>query len=70
MADTVGDVLSAQLREWREWDVNGDLDQVTFQQAESVVKAVLGGDDDDAGFIHEGVKQKAQQYLPGQKDED
>jgi pyruvate dehydrogenase (quinone) len=41
----------------------------TFAQAKSVVKAVLKGDDDAAGFIKQGVKQKAQQYLPGEKKE-
>ncbi len=40
----------------------------TFEQAKSVVKAVLGGDEDSAGFIKQGIKQKVQQYLPGQKE--
>jgi pyruvate dehydrogenase (quinone) len=39
----------------------------TFEQAKSVVTAVLGGDEDSAGFIKQGIKQKVQQYLPGQK---
>jgi pyruvate dehydrogenase (quinone) len=39
----------------------------TLAQAKSVVKAVLKGDDDAAGFIKQGVKQKLQQYLPGEK---
>jgi pyruvate dehydrogenase (quinone) len=39
----------------------------TFAQAKSVAKAVLGGDEDAAGFIKQGTKQKAQQYLPGEK---
>lgn len=42
----------------------------TFGQAKSVAKAVLGGDEDAAGFIRQGIKQKAQQYLPGRKEED
>jgi pyruvate dehydrogenase (quinone) len=41
----------------------------SFDQAKSVVKAVLGGDDDAAGFIKQGIKQKVQQYLPGERDE-
>jgi pyruvate dehydrogenase (quinone) len=40
----------------------------TFEQAKSVAKAVLGGDEDAAGFIRQGIKQKVQQYLPGQKE--
>jgi pyruvate dehydrogenase (quinone) len=39
----------------------------TFDQAKSLVKAVLGGDEDSAGFIKQGIKQKVQQYLPGEK---
>jgi pyruvate dehydrogenase (quinone) len=41
----------------------------TFAQAKSVAKAVLGGDEDAAGFIKQGIKQKAQQYLPGHKSD-
>ncbi|CAN5662762.1 thiamine pyrophosphate-requiring protein [soil metagenome] len=40
----------------------------TFEQSKSLVHAVLGGDDDASGFIKQGVKQKMQQYLPGEKD--
>src|SRR5579875_3080687 len=40
----------------------------TFEQAKSVATAVLEGDEDRAGFIREGIKQKVQQYLPGGKD--
>ena len=39
----------------------------TFDQAKSLVGAVLGGDEDSAGFIKQGVKQKVQQYFPGEK---
>ena len=39
----------------------------TFAQAKSLVNAVLGGDEDARGFITQGVKQKAQQYFPGEK---
>jgi len=42
----------------------------TFEQAKSVVKAVLGGDEDAAGFIRQGIKQKVQQYLPGHKEDE
>ena len=41
----------------------------TFEQAKSLVHAVLGGDDDARGFIKQGVKQKMQQYLPGEKQD-
>jgi pyruvate dehydrogenase (quinone) len=39
----------------------------TFDQASSLVKAVVGGDEDAGGFIKQGLKQKVQQYLPGEK---
>ena len=39
----------------------------TFAQAKSVVTAVLKGDEDARGFVKQGIKQKAQQYLPGEK---
>lgn len=39
----------------------------TFEQAKSLVEAVLGGDEDSKGFIKQGVKQKLQQFLPGEK---
>jgi pyruvate dehydrogenase (quinone) len=38
-----------------------------FEQAKSLAHAVLGGDEDAAGFIKQGVKQKVQQYFPGEK---
>jgi pyruvate dehydrogenase (quinone) len=44
--------------------------QATFDQAKSLVTAVLKGDDDAAGFIKQGIKQKVQQYLPGEKHPD
>jgi pyruvate dehydrogenase (quinone) len=40
----------------------------TFEQAKSVAQAVLHGDEDAAGFIKQGMKQKVQQYLPGRKE--
>jgi pyruvate dehydrogenase (quinone) len=39
----------------------------TFDQAKSLVEAVLGGDEDSAAFIKQGVKQKVQQYFPSDK---
>ncbi len=39
----------------------------TFEQAKSLVEAVLGGDEDARGFIKQGVKQKVQQYFPNEK---
>jgi pyruvate dehydrogenase (quinone) len=39
----------------------------TFEQAKSLAHAVVGGDQDAAGFIKQGVKQKAQQYFPREK---
>jgi pyruvate dehydrogenase (quinone) len=39
----------------------------TFEQAKSLVGAVLGGDENARGFIKQGVKQKAQQYFPNEK---
>jgi pyruvate dehydrogenase (quinone) len=40
----------------------------TFEQVRSVAGAVLHGDEDTWGFVKQGIKQKAQQYLPGSKD--
>ncbi|HEY4020190.1 MAG TPA: thiamine pyrophosphate-requiring protein [Pseudonocardiaceae bacterium] len=40
----------------------------TLEQVRSLVGAVLHGDEDTWGFIKQGVKQKAQQFLPGRKD--
>jgi pyruvate dehydrogenase (quinone) len=40
----------------------------TFEQAKSLAQAVLHGDEDTAGFVKQGIKQKVQQYLPGHKD--
>jgi pyruvate dehydrogenase (quinone) len=42
----------------------------TFAQVKSVAGAVLHGDEDTWGFVKQGIKQKAQQYLPGRKDGD
>jgi pyruvate dehydrogenase (quinone) len=42
----------------------------TFEQVRSTASAVLHGDEDAAGFVKQGIKQKVQQYLPGTKDGD
>ncbi|HEY4603980.1 MAG TPA: thiamine pyrophosphate-requiring protein [Blastococcus sp.] len=42
----------------------------TWEQVKATASAVLHGDEDSAGFIKQGVKQKVQQYLPGTKDGD
>jgi pyruvate dehydrogenase (quinone) len=42
----------------------------TFEQAMATAKAVLHGDEDSRGFVKQGLKQKAQQYLPGRKDDE
>jgi pyruvate dehydrogenase (quinone) len=39
----------------------------TYDQAKSLAHAVIGGDEDARGFIKQGVKQKVQQYFPGEK---
>jgi len=41
----------------------------TFAQARATASAILHGDEDAWGFVKEGIKTKAQQYLPGHKDE-
>ncbi|WP_029136931.1 thiamine pyrophosphate-requiring protein [Nakamurella lactea] len=39
----------------------------TFEQLKSMAGALLKGDEDTWGVVKEGVKQKMQQYLPGEK---
>jgi pyruvate dehydrogenase (quinone) len=39
----------------------------TVEQAKSLVGAVLHGDEDTWGFAKQGIKQKAQEFLPGGK---
>jgi pyruvate dehydrogenase (quinone) len=41
----------------------------TFEQVKAMAGAVLHGDADTWGFVKQGIKQKAQQYLPGRKVE-
>ncbi len=40
----------------------------TFEQFKSVAGAVLHGDEDTWGFAKQGLKQKAQEFLPSHKD--
>ncbi|HZZ98261.1 MAG TPA: thiamine pyrophosphate-requiring protein, partial [Jatrophihabitantaceae bacterium] len=41
----------------------------TFDQIKALAGAVFHGDEDTWGFAKQGLKQKAQQFLPGRKDE-
>ena len=41
----------------------------TLEQAKDTASALLHGDEDAWGIVKEGVKQKVQQYLPGEKGE-
>ncbi|HST47784.1 thiamine pyrophosphate-requiring protein [Jatrophihabitans sp.] len=40
----------------------------TLDQVKALAGALLHGDEDSWGLVKQGVKQKAQQYLPGRKD--
>jgi pyruvate dehydrogenase (quinone) len=40
----------------------------TLEQAKATASALLHGDEDAWGVVKEGVKQKTQQYLPGEKE--
>ncbi|HEU5007376.1 MAG TPA: thiamine pyrophosphate-requiring protein [Jatrophihabitantaceae bacterium] len=40
----------------------------TFEQAKDTATALLHGDEDAWGIVKEGVKQKVQEYLPGEKE--
>ncbi len=40
----------------------------SFEQVKSTAQAIIGGDEDRWGFIKQGTKQKAQEFLPGKKD--
>jgi pyruvate dehydrogenase (quinone) len=74
----VGDAWDAALAADRPTllDVRCDPDvppippRATFAQARSTASAILHGDEDAAGFVKQGIKQKVQQYLPGTKDGD
>jgi pyruvate dehydrogenase (quinone) len=77
-ADGVGPAWEAALSADRPTllDIRCDPDvppippHATFEQAASTARAVLHGDEDAAGFVRQGIKQKVQQYLPGTKDGD
>jgi pyruvate dehydrogenase (quinone) len=40
----------------------------TFEQIKATASAILHGDEDAAGFVRQGIKQKVQQYVPGSKE--
>jgi pyruvate dehydrogenase (quinone) len=42
----------------------------TFEQAKATASAILHGDENAWGVVKEGIKQKAQQFLPGDKAEE
>jgi pyruvate dehydrogenase (quinone) len=42
----------------------------TLEQVKAMTTALMHGDEDAWGIVKQGVKQKAQQYLPGRKGED
>jgi len=75
-ADGVGPAWEAALSADRPTllDIRCDPDvppippHATFEQVKATVSSVLHGDEDSAGFIKQGIKQKVQQYLPGSKD--
>jgi pyruvate dehydrogenase (quinone) len=77
-ADGVGPAWEAALSADRPTllDIRCDPDvppippHATFEQAASTARAVLHGDENAAGFVRQGIKQKVQQYLPGTKDGD
>jgi pyruvate dehydrogenase (quinone) len=41
----------------------------TFEQMKDTASALLHGDEDTWGVVKEGIKQKVQEYLPGEKKE-
>ena len=43
--------------------------RTTFEQAKATASAVVHGDEDAWGLVKQGIKQKAQDYLPGRKSE-
>jgi pyruvate dehydrogenase (quinone) len=77
-ADGVGPAWEAALSADRPTllDIRTDPDvppippHATFAEVKSTASAVLHGDENAAGFIKQGIKQKVQQYLPGTKDGD
>jgi pyruvate dehydrogenase (quinone) len=40
----------------------------TLEEAKAMAAALIHGDEDRAGVLRQGIKQKAQQYLPGRMD--
>jgi pyruvate dehydrogenase (quinone) len=41
----------------------------TFDQVKATASALLHGDEDTWGVVREGIKQKVQQYVPGEKEQ-
>jgi pyruvate dehydrogenase (quinone) len=76
-ADAVGDAWAAALAADRPavLDVRCDPDvppippHATFDEVKAVAGAFLHGDEDRWGFAKQGVKQKAQEYLPSRNPE-
>lgn len=71
---TVADVLLARLRVWgllAAWPRAKDDPQFVQgrHQEMAAFEAVLGGDDDPVGFVRHGIKQKAHQSIPGEKEQ-
>jgi pyruvate dehydrogenase (quinone) len=56
-------------------DVHTDPDvppippHATFDQLKDAAKAMLAGDEDAAGVIRTGIKQKVQEFIPGVKSD-
>jgi len=77
-ADGVGPAWEAALTADRPTllDIRCDPDvppippHATFEQVKAVAGAIVHGDENTAGFVKQGIKQKVQQYLPGSKDGD
>src|SRR4051794_9288160 len=77
-ADGVGPAWEAALTADRPTllDIRCDPDvppippHATFEQVKAVAGAIVHGDENTAGFVKQGIKQKVQQYLPGTKDGD
>jgi pyruvate dehydrogenase (quinone) len=42
----------------------------TFEQVKATTSAILRGDEDRWGMVKEGIKQKVQEFLPGEKNDE
>jgi pyruvate dehydrogenase (quinone) len=78
LADAIGPAWDEAFRATRPTvlDIRCDPDvppippHATLAQAKATASAILHGDEDAWGFVKQGIKQKAQQYLPGRRDGD